>query len=217
MRVTIERVVDDPAVVEEFLELYRSAFSPLDTLAAGRQALTDDEFRAELVEESVLKFVGRDSHDRPVAMAIMATDLSTLPWISPAFWQERYPEQFARNAIFYVGALLVAPEAQGSMWFHRLLRETIIYAAERRGVGAIDVCRYNAQTVDIPRAVAKVSRSLTEVAIEEVDVQTYWAFVYDGLKPGRGSSLVDTRIDTGSPERADIDLRDPTVTGAPRS
>ncbi len=215
MRVTIERVIDDPVVVEEFLELYRSAFSPLDTLAAGRQALTDDEFRAELVEESVLKFVGRNDDDRPVAMAIMATDLATLPWISPAFWQARYPEQFARNAIFYVGALLVAPEAQGSMWFHRLLRETIIYAAERRGVGAIDVCRYNAQSVDIPRAVAKVSRSLTDVAIEEVDTQTYWAFVYDGLKPGRGSTLVAADAIGEPPD--EIDLRDPSSIGVPRS
>jgi hypothetical protein len=200
MKVTIEKVLDDPVVVEEFLELYRSAFDPLDTVAAGRQALTDDEFRADMGDESVLKFVGRDRDGRPVALCLLATDVSKLPWLSPAFWQQRYPEQFARNAIFYVGAILVSPRVRGGLWFHRLLTETIGHAASHRGVGALDVCRYNAEHLDLPGIVAKVSASMADVECEQVDVQTYHAYVYSGLKPKAARRRL-----------AEIDLREPAV------
>lgn len=201
MKVTIEKVVDDPVVVEEFLEMYRSAFAPLDTVAAGRQALTDDEFRADMGDESVLKFVGRARDGRPVAMCLLATDLTKLPWLSPAFWQQRYPEQYARNAIFYVGAILVSPEAQGGLWFHRLLTETIGHAASHRGVGALDVCRYNVEHLDLPGIVAKVSDSMAEVECEQVDTQTYHAYVYSGLKPKAARRRA----------AAEIDLREPST------
>ncbi|MFP3905724.1 MAG: hypothetical protein ACLFWR_01725 [Acidimicrobiales bacterium] len=198
MSVTIETTVDDPVVVEQFLDLYRSAFAPLDSLAAARQSLTDDEFRDEMREESVLKFVGWDRQGTPVAMCMLATDLSKLPWISPAFWQQRYPEQFARNAIFYVGAVLVSPSVKGSLWFRRLLLATVRHAASHHGVGALDVCRYNAEEINLPRIVAEVSAAVAEVEFEHVDTQSYYAYVYDGLK---------TKTKTSAP--AEIDLRDP--------
>ena len=91
MRVTIETVIDE-STTEQFLQLYRAAFDPLEGLAAGRQALTDDEFREEMRLETVLKFIGWDRRERPVAMVVIATDLETVPWVSPGFWRERYPE-----------------------------------------------------------------------------------------------------------------------------
>jgi hypothetical protein len=210
MRVSIERVVDDPQVVDEFLNLYRTAFAPLESIAAARQSLTDDEFRAELSEESVLKFVGRDRSDRIVAMCLLANDLSKLPWLSPVFWHQRYPEQYARNAIYYVGAILVSPSVKGGMWFPRLLIETIRYVAARRGVGALDVCRHNAEDVNLPRIVAEVSASLAEVEVEHVDTQSYWAYVYSGLK-SKGTCSTPDREDAGAD--TEIDLR-PAATSA---
>lgn len=208
MRVTIERVVDDPNVVGEFLDLYRTAFAPLESIAAARQSLTDDEFREELAEESVLKFVGRDRDDRIVAMCLLANDLSQLPWLSPAFWHQRYPDQFERNAIYYVGAILVSPSVKGGMWFPRLLIETIRYVAARRGVGALDVCRHNAEDVNLPRIVAEVSASLAEVEVEHVDTQSYWAYVYSGLKSKGAPATPERPVPAAADE---IDLRPPAA------
>lgn len=180
MRVTIENVVDDHTT-EEFLGLYRSAFDPLDALAAGRQALTDDEFREEMQLETVLKFIGWNRRDEPVAMVVINTDLDTVPWISPGFWRERYPEQAARRAIFYFGALLVSPKVKGGPWAHRMLSETVRFTARNHAVAAFDCCQHNVDSVKLPEMIAAVAESLAHVDTEQVDAQVYYAYVTHGL------------------------------------
>ena len=101
-------------VAQEFRAIYRAAFEPLMTRAPARQWLTDDEFMHEMTDPSVLKFVARATDtDEIVALSLMSTDLSTVPWISVPYFQTHFPDHFERNAIFYFGSLLVRPERQG--------------------------------------------------------------------------------------------------------
>jgi hypothetical protein len=181
VRVTIETVVDDETT-EKFLVLYRAAFDPLDGLAAARQSLTDDEFRAEMLLPTVLKFIGWDRRERPVAMVVINTDLDTVPWISPSFWRQRYPEQAARSAIYYFGALLVSPDVRGGPWAHRMLSETVRHTARNHAVAAFDCCQHNVDEVQLPRMIAEVARSLSYVDTEQVDAQAYFAYVTHGLR-----------------------------------
>ncbi len=51
-------------VVDDFLEIYREAFAPLEVRSPARQSLTDDEFRHEMADPSVLKFVAIDGDAR---------------------------------------------------------------------------------------------------------------------------------------------------------
>lgn len=181
MRVSIETVIDT-ATTEQFLALYRAAFDPLVPLAAGRQSLTDDEFRSEMAEESALKFVGWNRHDEPVAMAVMNTDLSTLPWVSQEFWVQRYPEHAARNAIHYYGVILVSPHVKGGLWAYRLLLATVTYTATHQAIAAFDCCRHNVESVKLPQMVADVGHKLANLEVEEVDTQHYYAYIFDGLR-----------------------------------
>ncbi len=196
MRVTIETVIDE-STTEQFLELYRAAFDPLEGLAAGRQALTDDEFREEMRLETVLKFIGWDRRGRPVAMVVIATDLDVVPWVSPRFWRERYPEQAARNAIYYFGALLVSPTVRGGPWAHRMLSETVKFTARNHAVAAFDCCAFNVDTVQLPKMIAAVAESLSFVDTEKVDEQVYYAYVTHGLREPEVAGI------------AEIDLREP--------
>jgi hypothetical protein len=191
VRVTIEYVVDDDTT-ERFLALYRAAFDPLEGVAAARQSLTDDEFRDEMRLKSVLKFIGWDRRERPVAMVVINTDLDSVPWVSPAFWRRRYPEQAARGAIYYFGALLVSPDVRGGPWAHRMLAETVRHTARNHAVAAFDCCQHNVDEVQLPRMIAEVARSLSYVDAEQVDSQAYFAYVTHGL-------------------RDELDLRDETV------
>jgi hypothetical protein len=122
-------------------------------------------------------------------MVVINTDLDTVPWASPAFWRRRYPEQAARGAIFYFGALLVSSEVRGGPWAHRMLSETVRYTARNHAVAAFDCCQHNVDEVQLPRMIAEVARSLSFVDTEQVDAQVYYAYVTHGL-------------------REDIDLRD---------
>lgn len=181
MRVTTETSVDRPTT-ERFLSLYRAAYAPLEPLAAARQSLTDDEFREEMADPSVVKLVGWSPSGEPVAMAVIATELDSVPWISPEFWRARFREQSDRGALFYFGALLVAPEAQGGPWAQRLLGEAVRFTASRRAVAAFDCCRFNVSEVHLPSLIAQVAEQLALVDTVEVDTQHYYAYVTYGLK-----------------------------------
>jgi len=180
----VDILTDVPAdVAEEFRVIYRSAFDPLMTKAPARQWLTDDELMHEMSDPAVLKFVARAGEDDEiVALAFMSTDLSTVPWISEPYFAHRYPDHYARNAIFYFGALLVRPERQGGPWAKYLLDHIFYYVAERRGIGAFDCCGFNVDTVALPELIVRASHRLIHLDLQLLDQQTYYAGVVDGFK-----------------------------------
>jgi predicted GNAT superfamily acetyltransferase len=203
MRITLEKTVDERDGAELFA-LYESSFAPLETLAAGRQSLSEGEFRAQLADESVLKFVGRGRDDKITALALVATDLSAIPWISPPYYERRFPDHFRRSAIYYVDALAVAPTRQGGVWAYALLKDIVEMVARNRGIAAFDCCQYNEDTVDVPAMVASVGDRFCHFEPHHVDTQRYYAYVASGLR-GEGDDEVDVREEQPE-EDAVIDL-----------
>jgi GNAT superfamily N-acetyltransferase len=169
-------------VAEDFLELYRAAFEPLVTRSPARQWLTDEEFRHDMSDPSVLKFVGRSIQDEIVALAFMSTDLSTVPWISEPYFAHRYPEHYARGHVFYFGAMLVRPDRQGGPWAKYLLDHLFHYVAERRGIGCFDCCSFNVDTVALPELISRAGMRIARFDMELLDQQAYYATIVDGFK-----------------------------------
>jgi hypothetical protein len=171
-----------PSLTEEFLAVYRAAFAPLEVLAPARQALTDDEFRDEMTDPRVVKFVAYDEHGEATAMSFMALDLAVVPWVSVPYYAARYPEQHARGAIYYVGALLVRPDRQGGPWVKVVVDDVLRYGAERRGVVAFDCCGFNAEVVKLPETIARVAHRIAYAETVELDAQRYYAYDMAGLR-----------------------------------
>lgn len=181
--IRVERVTEIPAdVVEDFLVAYRAAFEPLEVLAPARQALTDDEFREEMTDNRVLKFVARDEDGTAVALSFMTTDLSIVPWVSIPYYAHRFPEHYARDAICYVGALLVRPERQGGPWVKAVVDDVLTCVAERRGIVAFDCCGFNADVVKLPDTLARAAHRLAYAETTELDQQRYYAYDMAGLR-----------------------------------
>lgn len=179
----VERLTEiTPEEVEEFLLAYRAAFKALETLAPARQALTDDEFREEMTDDRVVKFVGRDESGEAVALAFMATDLSIVPWVSVPYYAHRFPEHHARNAIYYVGALLVRPDRQGGPWVKFVVDDVLRCVAELRGVVAFDCCGFNAEVVKLPDTIARAAHRIAFAETSELDAQRYYAYDMAGLR-----------------------------------
>jgi hypothetical protein len=166
-------------IAEQFVQLYRDAFAPLETRAPARQWLTDDEFRQDMVDPSVLKFVARDRSGEVVAMATMATDLANVPWISQPYFKARFPEHFEAGNLYYFGALLVRVDKQGGPWATFLMQDIFKLLEERRAVAAFDCCGFNVDVVKLPGLLTRASRNVAEFALEELDVQRYYAFTYE--------------------------------------
>jgi hypothetical protein len=179
----VEILEDIPKdAIEEFVSLYRAAFDPIAVLSPARQSLTSDEFRAELVDPSVLKFVVRDKDESIIAVACMATDLATVPWISEPYFANRFPEQHARGAIFYFGAMLVRPDRQGGPWTTQLLEHIACYVAEHNGIGCFDSCGFYVDTVGMPELVSRATQRLVRLDLQLLDRQEYYAGVVEGFR-----------------------------------
>jgi hypothetical protein len=165
-----------PELADEFLAVYRAGFAPLELRSAARQTLTDEEFRAEMSDPRVTKFVAFDDNGAAGAMAIVATDLSVVPWISVPYYAHHFPEHYARGAIYYVNAVVVRPDRQGGPWSKVVLEEMYRYVAEHHALMAFDCCSYNVDVVKLVETTRRAAHRIAHVEDVELDQQRYYAF-----------------------------------------
>jgi hypothetical protein len=171
----------DAGMSEQFLGLYRAAFAPLDELAPARQGLTDEEFAFQMDDHTVMKVVGYDRADDPVALTFMSPNLATVPWISPQYFQARFPDHMARRAVFYFGGLLVREQERAGPWAILVLEEAVRRVTEAGGVAIFDCCAHNVDR-KLPELIARVARRVCVLETAELEPQRYFAYTTHGFK-----------------------------------
>lgn len=174
IRVVSVGAVDDSTAARCW-EMYRVAFEPLRRMAATRHVMYEDEFMDAMQDGRLEKLVAFDRSDRPLGMALLTRDLRAIPWISPEFYADRYPEATARGEVTYVGFILVDPAVQGGLVFHQLVHRLSLPIAAESGVVAFDMCTFNATVVQLPRAILRAIRHRSKVDEKVEDVQTFYA------------------------------------------
>ncbi len=165
-------------LAEEFLSVYRETFAPLERLSPARQSLTDEEFLAAMGDESVVKFVGWSRVGQPCAMALLTTDLSTVPWISVPYFAARFPDHHRRGALYYFHAILVRAENQGGAWARLMFEELTRMLARENAVGAFDSCSHTVERTRLPEMIARVANRLCLLDPIELDRQHYFGYVF---------------------------------------
>lgn len=180
-RVTIAAALDQ-ATTERFYEFYRAAFEPLRTEAAGRHLLTLDEFTEEMADPRIDKYLAWDG-DTVVGMTTVATDITTVPWISSDFYLSRYPEEATRGALYYLGFTLVDPAANTFRAYVNMIDAIAEQMLANRAVCGFDFCNYNA-TGAVGGMVTSLPRRYGATCTE-VDVHLYYAvdFRSDDVRP----------------------------------
>jgi GNAT superfamily N-acetyltransferase len=181
MHVTLLRNVDD-ALARRYWPLYDEAFAALRTASPCRQFLTEDEFMEEMGDPRILKFVLWDE-DEAVGMALVAEELSAVPWVSPDYFAVRFPLEYAEGRLFYFGALLTAPHARRAGNAKRLLAALSEHVASVDGIAAFDCAAVNVPYV--PDLVAAIADEVTDLTPQQIDSQHYYAYKTSGLKAGR--------------------------------
>ncbi len=180
-RVTVERHLD-AVVCDDFLAFYREAFEPLRTETAVEQTVSDAEFRELAARRDVLKFVGWDDDGQPISLSLVTTNLGLVPWISVPFYERRFPEHYARNAIYYFVTLVIAPDHQDGPLIRAMLEALSLYIAMDRGVIAFDTCQYNIDVFAVPQVIERLGRRYVHGETSEIDAQHYYAYVLQGIK-----------------------------------
>lgn len=191
MRITRETKVGDE-LARKFWEIYEVAFAPLHTASPCRQFLLRDEFIAEMSDERVLKFVLWDNDGNAVAMALVATYLEAVPWISPEYYAARFPREFADRRIYYFGALLVEPGSRGLKYSEILLAELENFVFTTRGIACFD-CMDSNDTF-LPALIRDTGEKQGAFEVQKLDRQHYYAYLAEGFKPGFAPGILPDGI-----------------------
>lgn len=171
LKVTIEERIDD-ADIEIFYELYEQAFGPLRTKAAARQVLHPEEFREEMVDPRVMKYVTWSEDGEPLSLTTLTNDLATIPWISPDYYRAKFPEKAARGAVYYLGFTLVRNDARLQSVFSDVVALLISRFVAENAVMCIDICSYNI-SIGFDDVLRRLGTGV-QTPLDELDAQTYF-------------------------------------------
>jgi len=163
-----------PELMASFWPVYEESFGPLRIRAAARQVLTEEEFAAELEDTRVWKYVALDGEGRLAGLTTVADDISTMPWISPEYYQHHYPDEWSRRALFYSGISLVRPDMRRRPVFSHMGICVAQRVAAARGILAYDMCGYNSADRLLARASEQILNRVAPFEVQAVDVQTYY-------------------------------------------
>ncbi len=176
----------DASTAELLWDLYCLSFGSLGEHAAARQLLSRPDFDLEVLDRRVTKYLARTEQGQIVGLCTLSNDLTTVPWISPCFYQAHYPRHFARHAVFYCGLAMVVPEARATSAFLQMVSAFARDIAAADGILAADMCRHNIDVVEVAKTVTSVLRRVWgSVSLVELDVQTYLAWEPQHAHRGR--------------------------------
>jgi hypothetical protein len=155
--------------------LYEAAFRDLNAMTVQRHLMYRSEFDEVMADWRVDKWLALDG-GRLVGLATYANILEAMPLISPAYFERRWPQLYAEERIWYCGFVAVPGHNHGV--FMDLVAGMYRHAAERGGVIALDMPRYNIDRHRLDRAVrillTKVSQG--QVRCEEADAQVFMVY-----------------------------------------
>ncbi|MCD4525170.1 pyruvoyl-dependent arginine decarboxylase [Nocardioides sp. cx-173] len=175
-RVSVESRVDT-VTAADYYQLYRDAFSGIETRAVARHMLHESEFLEEMHDPRVRKYIAWGHDGQAIGMTTLTTDLEAVPWISPRWFARRFPEHSARNAVYYFGFALVHPEHQGAQVLHAMIEPMALEVMKNRGVVSWDMCAFN-DARGFGETYMKLLEAYGEVSTEVIDHQTYYAAIY---------------------------------------
>ena len=172
-QVTVLTVLDEPTA-RLFWELYVTAFGPLRTRAAQRQVLHEDEFYEEMNDPRVWKYVVYDSSGQPVGLSTLTKHLDAITWISPEYYAARYPQHYARQAVYYLGFALVAKGARHLSSFATMIEAIAQRVIDDRAVCGYDICAFNNEAMRFDVTIEAMLNRRHHVPVERLDSQTYY-------------------------------------------
>lgn len=164
---------------ERFYAMYLDLFAPLRTRAPGRQVLHRSEFLDEMADPRVLKYVAWNAVGEPVALSTLTADLATVPWISEEYFADRYPEQYARRAVYYWGFAISQGDLHSTFPFRQILVAIITKMERERAVVAYDICGFNNVQLRFAAHLQAVGGRYVDATAEVLDTQTYYGAAFD--------------------------------------
>ena len=173
-KVTVQADMD-VRTLDALYGMYVAAFDVLHARAAVQHIMPRSTFDDDMHAPGINKIIAWDCNGNALGLATLTSDLSTDHLVSEKFYAGRFPEAHGRQQLWYLGYLLIRPDAQRSGVLARLVRTVVSHVDAAGGVVAFDVCKYNDDTYDFARILGVMARRLRSSSIETVDVQSFYA------------------------------------------
>jgi hypothetical protein len=164
--------------LHEAYTLYADVFAEVNALAAQRHLMTEDEFANVYNNPGVLKFYVFDDDDKLIGLSVLTNDLAEWPLASQECYARRWPEHYARGAIWYVGFVGAAPNHSHA--FRKLIVQMYKYVIGNNGLAAMDFCTYNMIERRLPEITLMLLGRINPAAsMEVIDTQTTVLYRFD--------------------------------------
>jgi hypothetical protein len=162
------------SAAESLYQLYRRAFDPLRKRAAARHVLSEQEFTAQMADARIDKYLAWEDEAEPVGVVTLTRELQAIPWISPEYYAACYPDHWSRNAIYYLGYILIGPAVRRTSFLETVTRLLVEPMVAERAVLVYDMCSYNNQVLGFSKLIADTFRGCSNSQPEELDTQVYY-------------------------------------------
>jgi hypothetical protein len=177
---TPTRTVPD---LDEAWTAYAGIFAEINTMAAQRHLMTLEEFTTVYRDPRVLKFYIHDDNGNLAGMSVLTQHLDAWPLISPPYFARRWPQHYARNAIWYVGFVGVTPHHRHG--FRRLVNDMYAHVISNAGIAVMDFCTYNVARRRLPAITLKLLAGINPAAdMETADAQAFVVYTFDSIHGG---------------------------------
>jgi hypothetical protein len=177
MGIAVDRVLA-PRHLEPAWRLYTRALAELRTTAVERHVMDRDEFDEQMADDRVWKYRGVDPADADavLALATFTNELSTMSFLSPDYFEHRWPSLYSGQRIWYIGFFAIDPGHRGAGIFEEVIAHMWQTVIQDDGVAFLDICGRN-EELGLSRAIAHTLEALMPgMRMSRMDTQTYWLY-----------------------------------------
>jgi hypothetical protein len=140
----------------------------------ARQVLAEEEFRQQMVDDAVTKYVAWTLDGEPVGLCTMTNDLATVPWISPEYFAARYPDHWDRGAVWYYGFTLAHPSQRHSRFLDQMVAISVVEPLAQGAICAWDMCAFNVEELGFGARLCNAFQRTTGRQPNQADAQNYY-------------------------------------------
>ncbi len=177
MGIAVDRVLA-PEHLEPAWRLYNRAFDELRITAVERHVMYRDEFDQTMRDERVWKYRGVDAGDPDavLALATFTNHLNTLSFISPDYFEHRWPTLYSGQRIWYIGFFAIDPDHRGGGIFEEVIAHMWQTVLAADGIAFLDICGRNAE-LGLAGAIQHTLESMSPTMVTtRLDEQVYWLY-----------------------------------------
>lgn len=184
MYITRHSNITERQIVEELWDLYITSYERLAAADITRETLYRSEFEDVLADPTNRVWVVRDEN-RPVSMALIATDIASTRYLSRAYFDRADPERMNAGLVHYIMWVVTHPEYQGGRATFELARGALAVESKEQALLVFDLPESNQPKAEGGGAELfyRLAQMIGDVSLQSHGGSRYYALDFAAVAP----------------------------------